>query len=66
MAEKIVLKYVGQGSLISIPARDLTQQDLDNIVWTGWDINMLVDTGIYERVIEEKKIEIKKKSEVTK
>lgn len=44
----IILKYVGTGSLIEIPARDLTEQDLKNIAWTGWDADKLVESKLYE------------------
>lgn len=47
---KLVLKYIGTGSLIEIPARDLTEQDLKDIAWTGWDATKLVESGLYERV----------------
>lgn len=49
---EIVLKYIGHGSLIQIPARDLTQADLDDFAWTGWDLEQLVGSGLYQPVQE--------------
>lgn len=62
MSNKVILKYVGTGSLIEIPARDLTEQDLDNVKWTGWTKERLLqETKLYalpetlekEQVLEE-------------
>lgn len=47
MNDEIVLRYIGNGALIEIPARDLTKQDLQNIAWTGWDAKKLIETGLY-------------------
>jgi len=47
MSDKVVLKYVGNGSLIEIPARDLTEDDLENVKWTGWNKEQLLETGLY-------------------
>lgn len=47
---QVILRYVGTGSLIEIPARDLTIQDLINIKWTGWTAQKLVDTKLYKPV----------------
>lgn len=47
---KIILKYIGTGSLIEIPARDLTEKDLKDIAWTGWNAEKLVASGLYQRV----------------
>lgn len=57
---KAVLKYVGTGSLIEIPARDLTEQDLENIKWTGWDKEKLIESKLYvtvERLEQEQVLE---------
>lgn len=49
MTDKVILKYIGTGSLIEIPARDLTEQDLENFKWTGWTAERLVaETRLYE------------------
>jgi hypothetical protein len=50
MSDKIILKYIGNASLIEIPARDLTEDDLKNIAWTGWTEEKLVESGLYELV----------------
>lgn len=47
---EIVLKYVGTGSFIEVPARDLTQEDLDRFAWTGWTAEQLVESKQYEYV----------------
>lgn len=46
----IVLKYIGTGSFIEVPARDLTDEDLKRIAWTGWTAEELVKSGQYEYV----------------
>jgi hypothetical protein len=53
MSDKIILKYIGNASLIEIPARDLTEDDLKNIAWTGWSEEKLIESGLYEYVPEE-------------
>lgn len=60
MDEKIVLYYVGSGSLIEVPSRDLTEQDLKNIAWTGWDKEKLIESKLYvtaERLEQEQMLE---------
>lgn len=46
----IILKYVGTGSFIEVPARDLTEEDLARIAWTGWTAEQLVASKQYEYV----------------
>jgi hypothetical protein len=48
MNEKVILKYVGNGSMVGVPARDLTKKDLDDMVWMNWNAEMLVSTGLYD------------------
>jgi hypothetical protein len=47
---KTILRYIGNASLIEIPARDLTDDDLKNIAWTGWNADQLVASKLYELV----------------
>lgn len=62
MTEKIVLKYIGNASMLEVPARDLTDRDLDNIAWTGWNKKNLVESGLYE-LAEQTKNRTKKQQE---
>ena len=39
-----MLRYVGGGFLVGVPARDLTEAE---VTATGWDRGALVGTGLY-------------------
>lgn len=58
MSNKIILKYIGTGSFLEVPARDLSEDDLNSIKWTGWDADKLAATGHYE-FVEKKQSEEK-------
>ena len=52
---KVILTYIGGGSLYHVPARDLTEADFTERaeLWQelGWNEESLVGTGLYEYAI---------------
>lgn len=49
MNDKIILKYIGNGSaLIGVPARDLTKNDIDWVLDAGFSMEHLLASGLYE------------------
>ncbi len=60
---KIILSYLGKGGeyIPGIPARDLTQLDIDHLVASGIsDVDSLIASGVYQPVKVKKKTKNKK------
>ena len=58
----IVLKYVARGAfIVGVPSRDLTAEDMIQIMELGWTRDKLVASGLYEKVEREKPLRVFKR-----
>ena len=44
---KKVLRYIGKGYLLGVPARDLDEEDILELETKGWSPEELIQTGLY-------------------